>query len=99
MSDVDWINYAQALQKPIKDNQNSCEILRRSSTLTRNEQKIIDLIDITNDCFKVIFDYSKSMGLVLARVDDNQIDSKSQIKIINESIGNICKRIQKLEDK
>lgn len=99
MSDVDWINYAKDLQKPIKDNQNLCETLRRSGTLTKNEQAIIDLIDITNDCFKVIFEYSKNMGLVLARVDDNQIDSKTQIRVINESIGTICKRLQKLEDK
>ena len=99
MSDIDWINYAKDLQKPIKDNHNLCEILRRSGTLTKNEQAIIDLIDITNECFKVIFEYSKNMGLVLARVDDNQIDSRTQIRVINESIGTICKRLQKLEDK
>jgi len=87
------------LQKPIQDTQNSCEVLRRSGTLTKNEQTLVDLIDITNESFKVIFDYAKNLGLVLARIDNNQIDSKVQIRAINESIGTLCKRVQKLEDK
>jgi chromosome segregation ATPase len=96
MADEDWESVTKELSQQIANIQNWCGQIERN-TLNSNEKQIVENIDATLEICKILLSYSDSLSQALARVDTDRASLKTQVHAINNEIGSIKGRLEKLE--
>ena len=99
MADSNWDGYSKDTLDSIQKNQNWCNEILRDASLTKSEKQIVERIDITNENIKVVHEFASHVARTLSRVDNDLINLKSQLMALNSSVGDLCKRVEKLENK
>jgi septal ring factor EnvC (AmiA/AmiB activator) len=79
-------------------NQQRIGAIKRNPT-TQTESFLADSIDLTLDTCKQLHRFITLVATSLETVDKERINLKSEVKVLNEEICHLKKRLDKLENK
>ena len=96
MADADWSGFSRETLEYIKKIQKWCSETRRNP-LTKVEKEIVENIDMVLEVCKMNHQFTTFVSQSLSRVDEDRANLKSQVCALENELGEIKKRLEKVE--